>query len=347
MNLDKYQVIIKSSGIAQSLNDKQEDWISVISSSEYLPVSYLLLFNQYMESYMKSSLTSYYNLSQVLYEGDNPVGVWPLCIYEASNNWVIGSNDGAVIPPLFIKRFGDKGRKSVIEKCLQILDELCELNGQKYWAGNESIRENGISQWHRKVMEKGASQKAGHELYVDMSMDISKIKSSIRKSYKSLITRGNEIWRADLYCGKIEHEVFREFQTLHFQVAGRATRSQDTWDYQERAINDGTAFLIALKDIVGRMVGGGFFYLSKDEGLYAVGAYDRTLFDQPLGHVVQNKAIEYMKERGVRWYKIGYRFYAQDNPTDKELSIAYFKEGFATHIFLNTFTQCPVRYYSK
>ncbi len=86
---------------------------------------------------------------------------------------------------------------------------------------------------------------------------------------------------------------------------------------------------------MGQMVGGGFFSTSRDEGQYSVGAYDRSLFDKPLGHVVQYRAIEEMRGRGIRWYKLGARPYLSDIPipTDKEMSISDFKQGFASHIF--------------
>jgi lipid II:glycine glycyltransferase (peptidoglycan interpeptide bridge formation enzyme) len=50
----------------------------------------------------------------------------------------------------------------------------------------------------------------------------------------------------------------------------------------------------------------------------------------PLGHVVQYRAIEEMKKRGIRWYRIGERVY---QGTEKELHIADFKHGFASHVF--------------
>ena len=67
-----------------------------------------------------------------------------------------------------------------------------------------------------------------------------------------------------------------------------------------------------------------------------MGAEDRTLFDKPVSHVVQWTAIKHLKELGCRWHYVGQRFYPGDvvQPTEKELNIAYFKEGFATDVFL-------------
>lgn len=101
-------------------------------------------------------------------------------------------------------------------------------------------------------------------------------------------------------------------------------------------LSAGSAFLVGLRDrIDARLVGAGFFQTTRDEGLYAVAAYDRALFEKPLGHVVQQHAIEVMKSRGMSWYHIGNRPYPQDipSPSDKQLRIAAFKQGFASHHF--------------
>ena len=72
--------------------------------------------------------------------------------------------------------------------------------------------------------------------------------------------------------------------------------------------------------------------------------YDRALFDQPIGHLVQMLAIEEMKRRGIAWYRIGRRSYAGENPPPdaKEQNIGVFKEGFSTETRLLLETDCPV-----
>ena len=63
--------------------------------------------------------------------------------------------------------------------------------------------------------------------------------------------------------------------------------------------------------------------------------FKSSLFDKPLGHLVQYRAIEELKKRGIRWYKIGTRPYISDipKPTEKEISIGEFKQGFASFLF--------------
>jgi lipid II:glycine glycyltransferase (peptidoglycan interpeptide bridge formation enzyme) len=65
-----------------------------------------------------------------------------------------------------------------------------------------------------------------------------------------------------------------------------------------------------------------------------VGAYKRSLFDKPIGHAIQTKAIETLKKNGILWYEIGQKHLKIDRipATDKELSISHFKKGFATNV---------------
>jgi FemAB family protein len=160
------------------------------------------------------------------------------------------------------------------------------------------------------------------------------IKAQFRKSYRPLVSSGLRTWRVFEMTGADEPR-WQQFRDLHAHVAGRVTRSAQSWEHQYQSICTGDGFLIYLLDGADRMVGGGYFQTSRDEGVYAVAAYDRALFDKPLGHVVQHRAIEVLKERGARWYKIGARPYPGETPvaTSKELSIADFKQGFATHFF--------------
>jgi FemAB family protein len=119
-------------------------------------------------------------------------------------------------------------------------------------------------------------------------------------------------------------------------AAGGVTRSNESWEKQLEAIDSRDAFLVYISDRQsGLMVGGGFFHSTRDECYYAVGAYDRSMFDKPLGHVVQYRAMQEMKDRNIKWYKLGDRPYpeAYGGERSKEITIADFKQGFATHTF--------------
>ncbi len=173
-------------------------------------------------------------------------------------------------------------------------------------------------------------------MYVDLKPNMDEIRSGWRKSYRPLVTSGLRTWTVHLVeAQNPAAETWETFRQLHCRVAGRETRSRDTWDLQWVMILDGEALLVWLADAEGRMVGGGFFQFTDSEALYSVAAYDRDLFDKPLGHVVQARAIEEFKRRGLGWYKLGELKFAGDRgqPSAKELSIGAFKQGFASHLF--------------
>ncbi len=309
-------------------------WSATAQKSAYLPVAYTEAMIDYQYAYMQGAGWELMDLSLVLFHDRQPCGVWPLCLRKR-DGVVIGSNEGAVLPPLFSKDLAAKSVKSLVTACLAFLDRLAaELGGLMYESLCPFRDEWGLSEWQTQLLRRGAKVSVRHGLWIDLTLELAQIKASFRKSYKALITSGSKQWNVGLMV-EADAALWQEFRELHCAVAGRVTRSAESWQRQLEAIRDHAAFLIFLRDAAGRMVGGGFFHISRDEGLYAVAAYDRELFDLPLGHVVQYAAIQELQRRKLHWYYIGTRFYPQDlpPPTSKELHIAEFKEGFATHVF--------------
>ena len=152
--------------------------------------------------------------------------------------------------------------------------------------------------------------------------------------FAKAIASGSKNWSVEILDTE-NQQIWNSFKNLHLKISGRKTRSDETWDIHLDNIKQQQGFLIYLLNASGEMDGAGFFNFSQNEGLYAVAAYDRNLFDKPLGHIVQYRAIQELKKRGIVWYKLGHRPYQTDQPTptDKEVSIAEFKEGFASNIF--------------
>ena len=173
-------------------------------------------------------------------------------------------------------------------------------------------------------------------MYVDLSIGEEKYKSQVRKSYCSLMKSGQDLWSVELVSGDGEQnfKLWRDFQNLHMKSAGRETRSSKTWDLLYQSITEKHAVLICLLDASREVVGGGYFTFSQNEVVYSIGAYDRSLFNKPLGHVVQAKLIADMMRSSRVWYRLGTLFLENDVflPTEKELAITTFKSGFATNV---------------
>jgi FemAB family protein len=325
------------------LADEAAGWAEVLAAASHVPLPYTVSFLRYQEAYVAEHADAYVDLSLVALNAGQPVAVWPLCAYVNSTGWHLATQEGPVRPPLFVAGAPEKTQKRVIADCLAWLDRLGAGLGLTHWTGVETLRSGEFDVWHRQLMERGAKPSLTHGLGVDLSLPLETIRLNFRKSYRPLIARGLSLWKVAVLASTRTPE-FDEFRRLHLEVAGRVTRAEKTWELQHDALARGDAFLVTLRDDSDRLVGGGYFHVSRTDALYGVGVYDRKLFEMPLGHVVQMKAIEHMQRKGLSWYFIGARPYPTDqpSPTEKELSIARFKEGFATTIFPQLAVVCPV-----
>ena len=327
------------------------EWNSVLILLDYIPVNYTVSFLEYQKCYIKCFVEQFIDLSIVFYQNNKPFGIWPVSLKMQDNKCEFVTNEGPILKPLFVSGFLEKSKKHIYEGCLETLKCLSEFIYEKYneidindkCIGQHLFLENNSDEWYKKCIEKANANYLSHELAVDLSMEYDAIKKNIRKSFRSLINLGERLWNITVY-DSIGDKEFEEFRKLHYKVAGRITRSIETWELQKVAINKGEAFLIVLRDENEVVIGAGLFHISRDEGVYAVGAYDRELFDKPISHIVQMRAIQHMKDLGIKWYIIGTRFYQSDKReiTQKEYNISYFKEGFATHMFLRVITEYPL-----
>ena len=310
-------------------------WLEVSSGLSYQPVDYSLAMIDYQISYWTGNGRPSKDVSLVLEHDRLPCGVWPLSVSRDADGVIrLGSNGGPVLPPLFVSKLARKSVKSLSASCFKAIQSICAQLGQTRVESVEAfVGSQRLSDWHDCFMTDGGKAELRHDLFVDLSGSMADIKSGFRRRYKSLVTSGAKLWNVQVVNGADPIQ-WEEFRQLHLAVAGRATRSEESWHMQHAAVTAGDAFFVRLRDQKGRMVGAGLFHVTRDEGLYAVGAYDRTLFEKPLGHVVQYHAIEEMKRRGLSWYKLGAQAYPcyEPAPTIKEMNISVFKQGFASHL---------------
>lgn len=311
-------------------------WADTCARLDYIPVDYSAHMIDYQLAYWSGNGHPTEDASVVLLQDKQPCAVWPLSLrHDPAQGARLGSSGGMLLPPLFVAGLGQKTIKRMTTGCLEAVQSLCKISGQTDGESGIGFADClGLGEWQHQWLAGGASASLSHQMFVDLKPTLAEIKSGFRKSYKSLVSAGNKLWDVQI-IGEADPRQWEEFHQLHIAVAGRVTRSEASWQLQHEALAAGEAFLVRLRDGEGRMVGAGFFHLTRDEGLYAVGAYDRSLFAKPLGHVVQYHAIEEMKRRGLRWYRLGARPYPADVPTPspKELEIGNFKQGFASHLF--------------
>jgi FemAB family protein len=326
-----------------------EAWEQAWDALKYQSASYALSMTEYQQAYLRGAGSAIEDASLVLLNGGASIGIWPLTLGGASEPRLTGA-DAVILAPAFIANTSPGVVKRAASRALAFTRSLNRHLGvdaclceQETWPASIG---DGASEWHQQLLAAGATVTVKHDLYVDLGPSMHGIRANFRKSYKPLINAGLREWTVFVMDKSgLAESIWAEFKQLHREVAGRTTRVDETWAMQFDMIETDQAFFVGLRDRAsGRLVGGGFFQYTRDEGLYSVGAYDRSLFHKPLGHVVQQRAIEWMKSRGLRWYRVGRRSYSQDapSPTEKEIGIATFKQGFASHMFCRYEFRLPI-----
>jgi len=315
-------------------------WDQVWQSLPYLSVAYSASMIDYQRAYFRDAGWALQDASLVLRTDGRPCALWPLTLGGPNGSPRITSSGATVMAPVFAPGLSPRMIKKICTRAIAFLRLLCAEQGLTELVLEQGptpgLVTEGVNEWHQQLLAAGGTVMLRHDLYADLRPALPDIRASFRKSFRPLINVGLRNWSVFvLDQSSPSGTEWAEFKQLHRQVSGRSTRSDETWAQQHAMLSNEEAFLVGLRDPVDqRLVGAGFFQCTRDEGFYAVGAYDRSLFDKPLGHVVQQRAIETMKARGMCWYRIGERHYPQDKPkpTDKEVSISAFKQGFASHL---------------
>lgn len=160
----------------------------------------------------------------------------------------------------------------------------------------------------------------------------SEMKRDVRKSYHSLINWGRRNLRTEIVgTGNPDRDMFSRYQEFHRAVAGRVTRSQESWDVMFDWIARGRGELVLGFLDNGELVTGTLVVDGASTSFYASGVYDRDRFELPLGHWPLWQAILRSSERGIQLFDLG-DLPLPDAATAKEVSIGYFKRGFAGNI---------------
>ena len=305
-------------------------WHEIIKSSKNNPSTFHLLntVKYYVTYYSENNAI---NLSIVLYDDHQAVGILPLLVHKnKKNEWVLSSNGIEIVEPIFKKSIGEKVRKKLESKILNLIFDLSrELKINKCQFTNMDLFR--LSKWYIKLLELAEETFTTYHCLIDLSLSIEEIRSQFRKSFKSLINKGLREWNVQVH-DDVTQEQFEKFRLLHKSVVGKSTRSIESWNKQKQQIDACEAFVVTVTDKKDLLVGAGLFTYTKDLGRYSVGVY--RLENDSLGHVVQMKSIETFKKKSIGWYEMGEKYLNIDKipPTEKELSISFFLEGFATDV---------------
>ena len=163
---------------------------------------------------------------------------------------------------------------------------------------------------------------------LDLSVPEARLRAALRDSYRSLINWGLREMRFDIHRGPdFDRQALARFHAFHAAVAGRETRTQETWDIQGEMIARDRAELV-LGYLPGHdLVAGLLLFGWGGTSVYASAVYERALFDKPLAHAGLFAAILRAQARGQQHFLLG-EIPPAGTASDKEVSIGFFKAGF-------------------
>jgi hypothetical protein len=172
---------------------------------------------------------------------------------------------------------------------------------------------------------------------VDLRMPVEKLFGRLRKSFKPLINR--ELKSCEVIT--VDHKnadriLFEHFPRLYYLASGRDVYTPLEWASLLKMIERDFGMLILIR-LKNEIIGGSYFNHSGGKAYYSFSANDPAYeTSNYIGHVAIWKAMEYYAQRGLGWLELGWQFFGPqllENPSEKEISISFFKRGFGGTYF--------------
>ena len=293
---------------------------------EYTP--WVMDFHHQYLNFNDNKADSFYLILQLNGQG---VGLLPVVIQNYPHAPKLGANSGGLIPPYLSPTLTRKQQRKLLTKSLDFMQTLAKfLNINALYC--EFIFVPGESEaWYSLMQEQGAKAKFSQELFCDLTLTDERYNQLIRDKYRSHIRKADTLWDIQVQS-QVDDATFERFEQFHIEVAGKRTRSHQTWLIHRQAVASKQAFCVFAFDKDQHMIGAALYSHTNERAVYSVGVYDRSLFRQPVSHGVHYQAILEMKKRGLKVYHLGSRCHPSEwmQPTEKEAQIGHFKEGFAT-----------------
>jgi lipid II:glycine glycyltransferase (peptidoglycan interpeptide bridge formation enzyme) len=191
-----------------------------------------------------------------------------------------------------------------------------------------------VSAFCRRLLSKQALPSTQYQQVIDLTRPEDELLSDIRKIYRANVRWGEANMTYRLLSAKnIKPNEIEAFRQLHIEVAGKETRSANSWALQQQMIECGEGFAI-YGYLEERLVATGLFVCNQHICYYGVGAYARDLFDKSISHALVWRGILQAKTLGCSQMMMGDAHFGQiakpdgNFPADKDLNISHFKQGF-------------------
>lgn len=237
----------------------------------------------------------------------------------------VSISNSYVDAPLFVS---DQG---VEKKVFNIIDDIAgDNNVGKIMFALDAVDESAS---YNYLQNYGYLDTSILNYVVDLSLSedlLGNCRENHRRNIKKIIKDNNfRIFYIDKNNPSLESH--NKYVKLHHKCSGRITRPLKTFDLYFEELKQGNAALFGLKHKE-KSVAYVYCGCHINKAIYASGADDPDFTDFPLYHILLFKAMEYFKERGVKYFDMSQPSAPSSQldyyPDKKQLNIALFKRGF-------------------
>lgn len=309
----------------------EEVWES-FSTLSRVPWQYCSRVIDYYREYSSDAYVKDASFS-LLHNGD-PVAICPVFIEKEKGITSLSIARGASFSaPFPLPSLNRRQRDKVYTLCFEHLEHLaakhevdvskcsiCDFNTHKY----------------NLLLKYGYLDITDCTCVIDTSKNLKDIWTDVRKSNRSVIKRGEDVYVVDILSSKnIKMHNILDYQAMHEKAAGRKTRPLSTFIKQLDMVYDDKAMMLVVKDS-DVAVGYYFFIHYNDSACYGSSAADPG-YDakHQFGQFAIWNAIVWYKQNGVRWFDVGIQHFGPQMhcvPSRKEMDISFFKRGFGGEV---------------
>ena len=204
-----------------------------------------------------------------------------------------------------------------IKECLMSISTLTRKNLSKFT--------------YNFLMKYGFENVSLNTQILNLNKDERILWSEIKKSHRNEIKKGNSLFNFIYLLPLAKNEnLFNTFKNLHLLAAGRKTRSDVTWNFNRKVLEEGNAVIVyAYKDDI--PIGGIYCLLYKNSAYYGISANHPDYDEYPISHSIQWQLIKWLRNNRYKYFELGFQHFSKqpyDNPSQKEIDISLFKRHF-------------------
>jgi hypothetical protein len=239
--------------------------------------------------------------------------------------------------PAFLGPLGDAERKA-LEKFT--FEKILSLSGVDYWCFYVSSLTDEVL---NRSLSVNPLPKHGYQdttiatnillLQAEEDALFRGFRKGCKSDIKTAQKRGYKVFIVDKT--NYDARCFNSYRAIHFEAAGRQTRSDESWEKQRSWLQEGTS-LLGVEEKDGQTVSAAFVNTYKNRAYYqscaTLPSFEREV---GIGHAMQWEIIRHLKKNAFSHYEIGWNYYpniSQEVADPKLLGISRFKGGFGADV---------------